>query len=140
MIIDGRELVESLRGQVQEISVAQLHGILHEIAHEKGQQSAPAVLIDVREVAETDAGSIASAVLIPRGVLEMRISSEESLKRRFSTLETLAEQPVYLLCRSGARSVLSAISLQQMGFKHVYSVAGGFLAWQAAGYECTDKI
>jgi len=139
MILDGRELVESLRGQVQEISVAQLHGILHDIAPEKGQQSLPAVLIDVREVAETNAGSIAGAVLIPRGVLEMQISSEESLKRRFPRLETLAEQPVYLFCRSGARSVLSAISLQQMGFKHVYSVAGGFLAWQAAGYECTDK-
>jgi len=136
MILDGRELVESLRGQVQEISVAQLHGILQE----KGPQSSPAVLVDVREVAETDAGSIASAVLIPRGILEMQISSEESIKRRFSTLEILAEQPVYLFCRSGARSVLSAISLQQMGFKHVYSVAGGFLAWQAAGYECTDKI
>jgi len=135
MLIDGRELVESLRGQVQEISVAQLHDILHE----RGQQSSPAVLIDIREVAETNAGSIAGAVLIPRGVLEMQLSSEESLKRRFPTLETLAEQPVYLFCRSGARSVLSAISLQQMGFKRIYSVAGGFLAWQAAGYECTDK-
>ncbi|ABM02063.1 Rhodanese domain protein [Psychromonas ingrahamii 37] len=136
MLIDGRELVESLRSQVQEISAAQLHDILHKIPHDGTQ----AVLIDIREVAEIAAGTIANAVLIPRGVLEMQISSEESLKRRFPTLEMLAEQPVYLLCRSGARSVLSAISLQQMGFKHVYSVAGGFLAWQAAGYECTNKI
>lgn len=136
MPIDGRELVESLRPQVQEISVAQLHDILHE----KSRQSSPAVLIDIREMAETEAGSIVNAVLIPRGVLEMQLSSEESIKRRFSTLEILAEQPVYLFCRSGARSVLSAVSLQQMGFKHVYSVAGGFLAWQAAGYGCTNKI
>lgn len=140
MVINGRELVESLRAQVQEISAAQLHDILHEIPHDICQQNSPAVLIDIREVAETAAGTIANAVLIPRGVLEMQICSEESLKRRFSTLEILAEQPVYLLCRSGARSVLSAISLQQMGFKHVYSVAGGFLAWQAAGYECTNRI
>jgi rhodanese-related sulfurtransferase len=132
MLINGRELVESLRSQVQEISAAQLHDILHD--------KSPAVLIDIREVAETDAGTIADAVLIPRGVLEMKLSSEESLKRRFATLEMLAEQPVYLFCRSGARSVLSAVSLQQMGFKHVYSVAGGFLAWQAAGFECTNKI
>ncbi|PKH01158.1 sulfurtransferase [Psychromonas sp. MB-3u-54] len=136
MLINGRELVESLRAQVQEISAAQLHDILHEIPHDGTQ----AVLIDIREVAETAAGTIANAVLIPRGVLEMKISSEESLKRRFSTLEILAEQPVYLLCRSGARSVLSAVSLQQMGFKDVYSVAGGFLAWQAAGFECTKKV
>lgn len=125
-------MVESLRSQVQEISAVQLHDIC--------AQNSQAVLIDIREVAETNAGTIANAVLIPRGVLEMQLSSEENLKRRFSTLEILAEQPVYLLCRSGARSVLSAISLQQMGFKHVYSVAGGFLAWQAAGFECTKRI
>ena len=136
MLINGRDLVESLRSQVQEISAVQLHDILHEMQHDSTQ----AVLIDIREVAETAAGTIANAVLIPRGVLEMKLSSEESLKRRFSTFEILAEQPVYLLCRSGARSVLSAVSLQQMGFKHVYSVAGGFLAWQAAGFECTNKI
>lgn len=29
-------------------------------------------------------------------------------------------------------------SLQSMGFKHVYSVAGGYSAWQAAGYKCTN--
>ena len=136
MLINGRDLVESLRSQVQEISAVQLHDILHEMQHDSTQ----AVLIDIREVAETAAGTIANAVLIPRGVLEMKLSSEESLKRRFSTFEILAEQPVYLLCRSGARSVLAAVSLQQMGFKHVYSVAGGFLAWQAAGFECTNKI
>lgn len=133
MLMDGRELVESLRTQVQEISAVQLHDILHE-------ENSPAVLIDIREVAETDAGTIVNAVLIPRGILEMKLSSEESLKQRFSTLEILAEQAVYLLCRSGARSVLSAVSLQQMGFKNVYSVAGGFLAWQAAGFECTNRI
>ncbi|MFT6925427.1 MAG: rhodanese-related sulfurtransferase [Psychromonas sp.] len=136
MVINGRELVESLRAQVQEISVVQLHDILHGL----NQRHSPAVLIDIREVAETNAGSIANALLIPRGLLEMQIGSEESIKQRFATLEILAEQPVYLLCRSGARSVLSAVSLQQMGFKHVYSVAGGFLAWQAAGFECSNRI
>jgi rhodanese-related sulfurtransferase len=48
-------------------------------------------------------------------------------------LTELANQPVYLICRSGARSALAALSLQQMGFTQVYSVAGGFQAWAAAG-------
>ncbi|WP_372881235.1 rhodanese-like domain-containing protein [Psychromonas sp.] len=131
MVLDGRELVESLRSQVKEINVSQLH----EICQHKGDT----IVIDIREAAETKAGFIPDALLIPRGVLEMSISCEESLKKRFSSLAMLAEQPIYLVCRSGARSVLAAISLQQMGFENVYSVAGGFLAWQAAGYVCSDK-
>ena len=130
MRLDAKELVESLRSQVNEINVTQLHDI--------SQQSAATIVIDVREVAETASGFIPNAVLIPRGVLEMSISSEKSLKARFPTLVMLAQQPVYLVCRSGARSLLAAVSLQQMGFKNVYSVAGGFLAWQAAGYACAN--
>lgn len=126
MAINGRTLVENLRHQVLEISVAQLAQIL--------QQNPQAIVIDIREPSETEQGSIANAALIPRGVLEMQIDSAATIQQRFSTLEELAQQPIYLLCRSGARSVLSAISLQQMGFSEVYSVEGGFLAWQAADY------
>lgn len=127
MAINGRVLVEQLRNQVAEISVVQLHEIV--------QQNPMAIIIDVREKSETVEGSIANAALIPRGVLEMQIENAESLKQRFATLDELAEQPIYLLCRSGARSILSALSLELMGFKEVYSVNGGFLAWQAAGYQ-----
>ena len=130
MAINGRFLVEQLRDKVTELSVLQLH--------EKLQQNPQAIIIDIREVAETAQGSIANAVLIPRGVLEMQIESVASLQQRFATLDELAEQPIYLLCRSGARSILSAISLEQMGFKEVYSIEGGFLAWQAAGYKVSS--
>jgi len=130
MAINGRELVEKLRSEVAELSVSQLHETL--------QQNPQAIVIDIREVSETNAGSIPTAALIPRGILEMQIDSAPSIQQRFATLDELALQPVYLLCRSGARSVFSAISLQQMGFKQVYSIQGGFLAWQAAGYEVSD--
>ena len=127
MAINGRILVEQLRSQVAELSVLQLH--------EKLKQNPQAIIIDIREVSETALGSITNAALIPRGILEMKIDSVESIMQRFPVLDELAEQPIYLLCRSGARSVFSALSLQQMGFKQVFSIAGGFLAWQAAGYE-----
>jgi len=130
MAINGRELVEKMRHQVSELTVSQLN--------DKLQQNNNAIVIDIREVSETSLGSIPCASLIPRGVLEMKIDSEESIKARFSTLELLVEQPVYLLCRSGARSILSALSLQQMGFKEVYSIEGGFMAWQEAGYEVSS--
>ncbi|WP_022941548.1 rhodanese-like domain-containing protein [Psychromonas hadalis] len=130
MAINGRALVEKLRSGVAELTVLQLQ--------EKRQQNPQAIVIDIREVAETAQGSIPNAVLIPRGVLEMQIDSNDSIKQRFSTLDELAEQPVYLLCRSGARSIFSALSLQLMGFKEVYSIEGGFLAWQAAGYDVSE--
>lgn len=127
MAINGRALVEKLRAQVSELSVLQLH--------EKLQQNPQAIVIDIREPSETEQGFIPNAALIPRGILEMTIDNNESIKQRFACLDELAEQPVYLMCRSGARSIFSALSLQLMGFKEVYSIEGGFLAWQAAGYE-----
>lgn len=130
MAINGRALVEKLRNKVTENSVFQLHEVL--------QQNPQTIVIDIRETSETAQGSIANAALIPRGVLEMQIENFESIKQRFQTLDELASQPVYLLCRSGARSILAAISLEQMGFKEVYSIEGGFLAWKAAGFEVTS--
>ena len=125
--MNGRALVAHLRPKVKELSVLQLH--------EKIQQNPQAIVIDIREVAETASGSISNATLIPRGVLEMKIDSHQSILKRYATIDELVSQPIYLLCRSGARSVLSALSLEQMGFKEVYSIDGGFLAWQKAGYR-----
>lgn len=127
MAINGRALVEKLRSSVDELTVSQLH--------EKIQQNPQSVVIDIREPSETAQGIIPHSTAIPRGVLEMQLESFATMAERFSSLDELAEQPIYLLCRSGARSILSAVSLKQMGFESVYSIEGGFLAWQAAGYE-----
>jgi rhodanese-related sulfurtransferase len=68
----------------------------------------------------------------------MRIHQHPKVASVCDTLQaltTLADEPVYLLCRSGARSTLAAQSLQAMGFHKVYSVEGGFQAWLDAGYS-----
>lgn len=132
MLINGQELVQSLREKVQEISVEQLQEAMH--------NNPQGVLIDIREKQETDLGSACNAILISRGVLEMQINNNSAIIERIASKESLAQQPIYLMCRSGARSVLSAFSLQQMGFENVYSIAGGFLAWKAAGYPCNEDI
>jgi rhodanese-related sulfurtransferase len=38
-----------------------------------------------------------------------------------------------LYCGGGYRSALSADSLQKMGYRNVWSMAGGFRAWKEAG-------
>lgn len=43
------------------------------------------------------------------------------------------EQEVVLVCRSGARSGRAAAALADMGFRRVKNMAGGMIAWNAAG-------
>ncbi|RYH72271.1 rhodanese-like domain-containing protein [Flavobacteriaceae bacterium 144Ye] len=39
------------------------------------------------------------------------------------------EKPVYIYCRSGSRSRQTANKLSAMGFKEIYDLKGGFIAW-----------
>jgi rhodanese-related sulfurtransferase len=42
----------------------------------------------------------------------------------------LKEETVYVYCRSGNRSGQACMMLEPYGFKNVYNVVGGMLAWQ----------
>lgn len=86
-------------------------------------------VIDVREPDEYAVGHIHRAVNMPRGVLEMQLDQHPDVAGYENALERIAGEPLYLVCRSGGRSALAAESLQRMGFKQVYSVAGGMNAW-----------
>jgi rhodanese-related sulfurtransferase len=79
---------------------------------------AGAVLIDVREHQETTAGAAPGAMLMPL--------------QTFSVDRLPTDTPLVLICRSGGRSMAAAQALAQMGFT-TYNVAGGMLAWAAAG-------
>lgn len=125
MLLDGKGLVESFRSQVNEVEC--------ETVNQHLQNNQPLLFIDIREPEETAAGYAMGSQLVPRGVLEMQLSNlslYQSLIKHVSCAEQL---PIYLLCRSGARSILAAASLQQMGYQKVYSVNGGFIAWQSQG-------
>lgn len=84
-----------------------------------------AVLIDVREGTETADGIVSGSKLIPRGLLEPRIESQ--IPKR--------DQEIIVMCASGVRSLLSASALQDLGYKNVTSLAGGFRAWKNEGYS-----
>ncbi|MDZ7870585.1 MAG: rhodanese-like domain-containing protein [Rheinheimera sp.] len=123
MIKSSQQLVAEARSQIREVSVQQLTALLAD--HQT-------ILIDVREPDEFQQGRVDRAVNYPRGVLEMKIHQHPTVAAHCEpqqALTELANRPLYLMCRSGARSALAALSLQQMGFTQVYSVAGGFQAW-----------
>ena len=81
-----------------------------------------AVLLDVREDVEWQAGRAASAHHIPLGELGQRY------------LELDAGSPVLVICRSGSRSAKAAKALRGAGYE-AYNVAGGMKAWAEAGQE-----
>ncbi|WP_025562531.1 rhodanese-like domain-containing protein [Psychromonas sp. SP041] len=126
MLLDGKELVESFRTQVNEVECATVN------QHLQNNQSL--LFIDIRETEETALGYAKGSYLVPRGVLEMQLSNLPIYNSLINEVSSAEQLPIYLLCRSGARSVLAAASLQQMGYQNVHSVAGGFLAWQSQGF------
>lgn len=83
------------------------------------------VLIDVREADEFAAGHLPGAVLMPRGLLEFKLSGSPTLSGR--------DLKVVLYCKTSGRAALAAQAMQSMGYLNVSSIAGGFDAWAAAG-------
>ena len=76
-------------------------------------------LIDVREPDEVQRGAIPGAKHISRGILERDIDRVTTDKNR----------KIVLYCGGGSRSALSAWMLKKMGFNNVYSLIGGWSAW-----------
>lgn len=107
--------------------VAEAKSCTQEIALKDAEQAIreAAVLIDVREADEFAAGHLAGAILMPRGLLEFKLSAAPSLAAR--------DLKVVLYCKTSGRAALAAQSMQAMGYLNVKSIAGGFDAWVTEG-------
>lgn len=110
------KLVEETRPRVRECGIDE---VLRRQAFEE-----PFHLVDVREDLEFAADHAEGAVHIGRGVLE----------RDVERLIPDKDAAIVLYCGGGFRSVLAAESLQKMGYRSVFSMAGGIRAWRSAGY------
>jgi len=73
-------------------------------------------LIDVREVAEVEAGHIPGITHIPLGLLEFRMQELDK------------KTPYIMVCRSGGRSGQATMFLESQGFD-VTNMTGGMLEW-----------
>ncbi|MDO7882045.1 rhodanese-like domain-containing protein [Salinibacterium soli] len=78
-----------------------------------------AVLVDVREQHEWDSGHAPSAILLPLSEIGNR-------------LDDVPEGEILVICHSGMRSARVTAALLELGHEAV-NVAGGMVAWQAAG-------
>ncbi|KAI8879194.1 Rhodanese-like protein [Backusella circina FSU 941] len=88
-------------------------------------------LIDVRELNELEEhGKIKGAINIPFGLSKSNVQLFESM-----FLDLDKEKQLVLSCRSGRRSMFAAEYVtEKLGFKNVYNVQGGLLAWIENGY------
>jgi rhodanese-related sulfurtransferase len=77
-------------------------------------------LIDCREPHEY-AESNLGGKLVPLGKIQTM---------QIEDLEDLKDEEVIIHCRSGRRSMMACMVLDQMGFKNTYNLTGGILAWQ----------
>jgi rhodanese-related sulfurtransferase len=87
----------------------------------RGIEEGRMVLVDVREPNETALERFPGAVLVPLSAFDP------------AEIPVPAGREVVFTCRSGRRSVTASLAAQEQGFAYAAHLAGGILAWKAAG-------
>jgi len=89
----------------------------------QGLRDGRLLLVDVREPNETAVERFPEAVLVPLSSFDPAAIPEP------------AGRDVVFACRSGRRSVTASLAAQEQGFPYGSHLAGGILAWKAAGFD-----
>jgi rhodanese-related sulfurtransferase len=79
-----------------------------------------ALVLDVRDSKDYEAGHIIDARSVPAG----------ELAARAETLKKYKEKPVVVCCESGFASASAAKTLQAQGFNKVVTLRGGLRSWR----------
>ena len=111
-------IVNTARDEIKECEASDLTDLI----------SSGAVLIDVRERHEFEAGHHVEAIHIGKGVIERDIE-----KHDFDI-----GQKIVLYCGGGFRSAIAAKSLTDMGYTDVISLWGGWRSILSEGLETTQ--
>lgn len=109
------DLVAAAKARIQEVALADADQAIQDAN----------VVVDVREADEFAAGHLPGAIHASRGMLEFKFSNNPDLSAR--------DLKIVLYCKTSGRAALAACALQDMGYLHVTSIAGGFDAWATAG-------
>ena len=106
--------------------IAQAHTVVPKISCQSFlENSEKYFVIDVREGTEIlETGSIANAINIPRGLIEMKLAPTNDDKR------LNANTPIIVYCGGGSRASLAGKTLMELGFKNVQNLEGGYRGWK----------
>jgi rhodanese-related sulfurtransferase len=114
-------VVNDAKTRVREVSVA--------ATQQRMRENIDAILIDVREDHEWDDAHAAGAIHLGKGIIE------RDIERTVPDKDT----ELILYCGGGYRSALATDALQKMGYTNVFSMAGGWKAWQEEGGEIKEN-
>jgi rhodanese-related sulfurtransferase len=109
------KIVDDAKSRINEVTVAETRARLAANPNAK--------LIDVREDNEWTEAHAAGAEHLGKGIIERDIEARVPEK----------STELILYCGGGYRSALAADVLRQMGYRNVWSMAGGWKAWKEAG-------
>lgn len=115
------KLVNEARVRIKEITVDQARARLAE--------NPKTVLMDVREDHEWQNGHAAEAVHLGKGIFE------RDLEKQFPDPNT----EIIMYCGGGFRSALTADAAQQMGYRKVFSLIGGYKGMVAAHWPIKSE-
>ncbi len=110
------QLVNSVRGRIRECTVADVAA--------RQQRGETFLLFDVREDHEWAKGHLPHARHLGKGIIERDVEA---------TVPDV-DTEIVLYCGGGYRSALAADNLQQMGYRNVISMDGGFRGWKDVGH------
>jgi rhodanese-related sulfurtransferase len=113
------KIVNEARPRVKELTIEQ--------ARERLKANPKAILIDVREDSEWQAGHAAEARHLGKGVLERDLEK--------AVPDPKAE--IIMYCGGGYRSILTCEVAQRMGYGNVASLIGGYKALVSAQWPMT---
>ena len=88
----------------------------------KGMAEGRYLLVDVREPNEVSAEAYPGGVVVPLSTFDPASIPDPKGKQ------------VVFACRSGRRSVTASLAAQERGYPYNAHLAGGILAWKAAGF------
>lgn len=103
-------MADAARARVEEVPPEQVDALVLQ----------GAVLVDIRDSEEHDAGHIPGSINISRGKLEMNVEGE------IPDLDSV----VITYCNAYNRGALSAATLKDMGYKNARFIAGGLNAYR----------
>jgi rhodanese-related sulfurtransferase len=104
--------------------VAEQGNRVHDLTPEevsKGMAEGRYLLVDVREPNEVAVEAYPGAVVVPLSTFDPQDIPDPDGKQ------------VVFACRSGKRSITASLAAQAAGLAHDHHLAGGMLAWKAAG-------
>ncbi len=104
---------------------------------EEIEQNPKLIVLDIRELDEFEMMHIKGSLHVPRGVLEG--ACVWNYDDTVPVLAQARDQNIVVVCRSGNRSALAALTMQQMGFEQVRSLKLGIKGWNDNDLEMVNN-